>query len=122
MPGGTATRLETAPFALKPTVRPSEDQIIGRDHMLRPRTTMKDGRDTIGGIERSQDPDVVSGCKVMLRKSLDVPRNAPRVSPGVGRHQGDAHLPHGTCWIGSAKDFVKTMLVFRVGCSIYECF
>ena len=78
--------LETAPLAGRPTVRPSETKPSGSGAALWARAAMQPARERVVGVERREDPRLVTGRGAARRASASMWRVTP---PGYVHEYGE---------------------------------
>ena len=86
---------ETEPLAPNAFVRPSGRQVVGALAELRRPTVKRPGNST-GWIPGGKHAKLVPAVDQLIRELFDVPVHAPRIGPGIGRDDGDAHSVDGS--------------------------
>ena len=89
-PSGKTARLETAPLAPKPIVRPSGIEVVGQLARLGGGAVQQPA-EPVGRVEGGEHAHVMAAAEELLGQRLDVTVHAPLIGPGIWRDKGDAH-------------------------------
>ena len=112
-------RLETAPLAPKPTVRPERHQVVGQLPELAARRRGAASAEAVRRVPGSEHADLVPSVDQLLGERLDVPVDASLVRPGIGGDERDAHWARVPVLKAELRDVITARSLTRTACRDY---